>query len=677
MNLLTFEPPTGKVTFDFYYGDSRHQPMASLHRRKWPEGTSSQTGDDYLYTNFKNHGKGSLELTVDLEQSPRFACKYLNFQLYKFLESVADIRERNFIYNNVFWLRNEAHDHHGWKAYRQFELRVSIGRYTGRNDDRKPLGELLVNVQGHRFVSQECMLDYSGDPSDINWVVYNGINSRYDDLTSTGTVNHEQVFPVLNRDIANHLNISMPHRYVSNKMKEYYRELERIRELLIGLDGFERLFSLVDEGWYGLPKEKVRRLKPTSRKLVFGGEKKVVEPKRGIWKYGGYRTPDKPCGIFFIMSEADAREDGDGQALKRALIEGTEEYKSLSRYINTPIKWYEEDVLFKDPENPMPDIMHRLTNASFPDDRQLLAIYVNPIPEGQQGPRVKRPYFRLKEELLKRGVGMQNIYKGNVRDQYFKYHMRNIAPAVLAKLGGVPWKLDAPENNELVVGIGAFRHREVNRQYVGSAFCFDNSGCFKDVQCFEKKRTDLLAGSIRDAVHRYLEAYGKPERLVIHYYKQMSKKERRPIEWMLDNLGLQDTDLVVVTLNKTPSYDTVCFDSGWEQKMPFSGTYIRLDHHRLLLCNNTRYPGRNRNPRNYPFPVKMHVKSNIRGFMYKDEEVERVVRQVYQFSRVYWKSADQQSLPVTIKYPEMVAQMLPYFKAPSLPPYARKSLWFL
>jgi hypothetical protein len=42
------------------------------------------------------------------------------------------------------------------------------------------------------------------------------------------------------------------------------------------------------------------------------------------------------------------------------------------------------------------------------------------------------------------------------------------------------------------------------------------------------------------------------------------------------------------------------------------------------------------------------------------------IYKVYQFSRLYWKSVRQQNLPVTIKYPEMVAQFYPYFQLEKL-----------
>jgi hypothetical protein len=44
--------------------------------------------------------------------------------------------------------------------------------------------------------------------------------------------------------------------------------------------------------------------------------------------------------------------------------------------------------------------------------------------------------------------------------------------------------------------------------------------------------------------------------------------------------------------------------------------------------------------------------------------VKELIDQVYQFSRIYWKSVKQQGLPVTIKYPEMIAEIIPHFNDP-------------
>jgi hypothetical protein len=62
----------------------------------------------------------------------------------------------------------------------------------------------------------------------------------------------------------------------------------------------------------------------------------------------------------------------------------------------------------------------------------------------------------------------------------------------------------------------------------------------------------------------------------------------------------------------------------------------------------------------------------------EDEQlINDLIDQVYQFSRMYWKSVTQQNLPVTVKYPEMVAEKYPNFEKTSLPPFGNKNLCFL
>ena len=56
---------------------------------------------------------------------------------------------------------------------------------------------------------------------------------------------------------------------------------------------------------------------------------------------------------------------------------------------------------------------------------------------------------------------------------------------------------------------------------------------------------------------------------------------------------------------------------------------------------------------------------------------EKLLGQIYQFSRIGWKSVSVHRLPVTLRYPEMLAQMGPFFQEKQLNLKGRTSLWFL
>ncbi|MBL0200343.1 MAG: hypothetical protein IPP81_09235 [Chitinophagaceae bacterium] len=60
-----------------------------------------------------------------------------------------------------------------------------------------------------------------------------------------------------------------------------------------------------------------------------------------------------------------------------------------------------------------------------------------------------------------------------------------------------------------------------------------------------------------------------------------------------------------------------------------------------------------------------------------DTLINKLIDQIYQFSRMNWKSVSQQNLPVTIKYPEIVPEIFPYFNNEKLPDFGKENLWFL
>lgn len=167
--------------------------------------------------------------------------------------------------------------------------------------------------------------------------------------------------------------------------------------------------------------------------------------------------------------------------------------------------------------------------------------------------------------------------------------------------------------------------------------------------------------------------------MIIHFYKKLSQKELAPIEKALQQLELpHPMPIYIVTINKTESEDIVAFDQNFKELMPESGIYINLGSNKYLLYNNTRYAGSTFSVSDgFPFPVKLAIDCTDKSKLKDVKVTNELINQVYQFSRMYWKSVRQQNLPVTIKYPEMVAQIAPYFEADDIPQYGKDNLWFL
>ncbi len=156
------------------------------------------------------------------------------------------------------------------------------------------------------------------------------------------------------------------------------------------------------------------------------------------------------------------------------------------------------------------------------------------------------------------------------------------------------------------------------------------------------------------------------------YYSKL-----KPIEDEIKTIE-EDIPVIVITINKTESKDLVIFDTKYKKLMPLSGTYLNIGDDEYLLCNNTRYPSKEpRGTDGLPFPIKLKFSANREGIIDNTETIKELIDQVYQFSRMYWKSVRQNGIPVTILYPEMVAQKVPFFENMDVPQFGKDNLWFL
>ena len=161
----------------------------------------------------------------------------------------------------------------------------------------------------------------------------------------------------------------------------------------------------------------------------------------------------------------------------------------------------------------------------------------------------------------------------------------------------------------------------------------------------------------------------------------MSWRELQPIEKGLSELGLH-VPVVVVSVNKNFSDDIIGFHLTPDHRMPLTGTYFPIGKSQYLLYNNQLTPtSKLDDHEGYPFPLKITVQKFAPDSNYYTEpdsdETMALLDQVCRFSQLYWKSVSRQWMPVTLKYPEMLAQIVPHFKHSDLPVMGKESLWFL
>jgi hypothetical protein len=484
------------------------------------------------------------------------------------------------------------------------------------------------------------------------------------------------VFPVLSNELKSELDIVINYSRVANKYNEYYNKLQIFIKSFLTTDNFKEIIPLRSADFLKVEKSIINNTTPGSNLLEFGKRGKSRIPFDGLVQYGPFgHCPYDHIQIFFI---GHPNHKDEVFTLYDHFKKGMGNVPSLNSLVNKPLNINAStSIKFTNLLNPIPEIMDVVESRKYDTNTHYLAIYLSPYDRDEPDPALRDIYYKLKQSLLKHRISSQVVNAKKIKDPSFKFYYVNICVAILAKLGGVPWRLERENHNELVVGVGAFKSLTSGVRYIGGAFCFSNDGRFHNFECFSESASYMLVGPISKAINSFRSKFKNVKRLVIHYYKRMSEEDLEPITKLLHNLGL-DIPVVIISINKTESNDYVLFDTNCQVVMPISGTFISIGYDQYLLCNNTRYSDiLPKITDGFPFPIKLTIKSGNKDKVISEKDKKELIDQVYQFSRMYWKSVRQQNLPVTIKYPEMVASFVPFFPNQTIPDFGKDNLWFL
>jgi len=683
LNLLTFNHPSQHQTFNFYLepGEGRYP----LQKHEFPikiKDIFPDLPDDTqnIYTDFQIDAQSDTCLEVDLISSYRFAKHYYAYLLHAYFKTVANVTNINFVNDIELWFLDTSETHSKYNTYLKFVIRVQIGRIS---DDP----ELIISYDGRAKVLKKNMWDEDYNPDQIKGVIYKNQEYRYKEMNPEQRQELQEIYPILNRKLKVEFGIKPQYKRNPNKIKSYYEKIDWFRKNHLMTDEFKALLPLTSDDFHSLDQKRIFKTSTGSNLLKFAGERTNTNPNIGLNNHGPYSAAIKPMVKFiYICHEGDtevANQLGNYLAGKKddpKQDKKFKHFKGLKKYISLSFSASKEDhITFSNKENPIEEIRQHFKLKSYTEGTRYLALYISPYTKNCTDESKKKIYFQVKEELLKHGITSQVVTKEKIVSDDFHYSLPNIAVAILAKLGGIPWqlKINTISKNDLVVGVGAFKSKKIGTRYIGSAFCFSKDGIFKEFRCYPANDTRMLAGSIKKAIEAFKLNNPDAERLIIHFYKRMSRKELQPILNILFALGL-DIPVIILSINKTESKDYVVFDHDCPELIPDSGTIVHIGYKQYLLCNNTRYGDQlPKGIEGYPLPVKVTISATNEDELKEKGILKGLINQVYQFSRVYWKSVSQQNLPVTIKYPEMVAEIYPHFENPGKNDFGENNLWFL
>lgn len=452
------------------------------------------------------------------------------------------------------------------------------------------------------------------------------------------------------------------------KKKFYKDNYEKIKEFVSKISEEFKDNIIIYKNFTNINNENIKTVDFDRNKMVFKNNNTDYSTINGMRDYGPYKVPEKinETKLLFIYPDKES-----ANKLYSYLSRGYRHFPGIESYVGIPANLFEKKINYDNNYELIKDkINEELIENKY---ENLLAICIMPFSKTSATKEQSNIYYEIKKILLKKNIPSQFIERNKIFMDNFHFSLPNIAIAMLAKLGGVPWKLEKEHYKQLTVGFNIFKNQQ--NPYLGSAVYFDNQGIIRQVKGFQYSSIDNISNELINSINEYKLTNSDEDitKIVIHYYKTLSNVETNKLNETIKNkLGL-NSPFAVVEINDTKTTADLCFDLNYESLMPQSGTYIRLRNNEYLLFNNLRYWEKPINPINQEeYPVKLRIYDPLNNFDHNE-----LISQVYEFSRLYWKSLKQKAQPVTTIYSKLIAEYIAHFEELPDSDISGATVWFI
>ncbi|MGH3853188.1 MAG: Piwi domain-containing protein [Pseudonocardiaceae bacterium] len=264
------------------------------------------------------------------------------------------------------------------------------------------------------------------------------------------------------------------------------------------------------------------------------------------------------------------------------------------------------------------------------------------------------PYYEAKAAFANLGVPTQMVTSDLLSDErQFGWSVANIALASFAKLGGVPWTVEAPATEQdLVIGVGCCElgSEGQRRRSFGYAVSFISNGVYHQTWSFTPTAdSGTYKLRLRDAVQGALseDLDTPPRRLVIHLAKNTGPRE---IDAVNDAIAQSGVSVPVAYLRLDDSSMWDLADTSNQTFIPAKGTVTRLGDRRALLQSEGE---NNLGPPDGPLLIALDRRSTV-----EPEDFDDLVAQAFRLAHANWRGFNARSKPATLVYGEQLASLV-------------------
>jgi len=295
------------------------------------------------------------------------------------------------------------------------------------------------------------------------------------------------------------------------------------------------------------------------------------------------------------------------------------------------------------------------------------------------------PYHKSKALLLSAGILSQSVtFDLLENDQQLAWSAGNIALAVFAKLGGIPWVIKKrAERNQVVLGIGRSDRVDPNtresKQTIAFTTCIRTDGTyrfgvFSRAASTRPEYLDGLRHAVEQAMERTLEGTALPEAITVHTPKEFGHDEHAVLRDVVEGRRDRHAAVAINVLKVQDEERFFALDSDdRDYASPRRGTCIAIDHDDYLMYTEG---GDEKLSWNGRVPSALRIRHRLKS----DAGIaDELLSQVYDLSQMNWRGFNARSRPISILYSELIARILRHGDLERLEhsEFAQNSLWFL
>jgi len=669
-NSLQFCIPKTKVQIGIFFEEQKHlKRLKKTHFTDYcnDEAILQQT-KEFVWIDTQTKGADAL-FSFQVHEAPYLARWYYEYEIYAIFKKQFRITRKSFTGAFQYWVEKPDKQQTNFIFFQKFNL------YFDLSVNKQSIS-ITIAYDGISKVLlkhvEELVNQHNLDTTLLKSVVYEKECKPYLHVPDEFRLQPNKVYPILRRALAEQLEIEWKNPRDKHKVNTAFKQINEFYENYMVADNVKELFRTKLQ-WTRVAAGEIATLKESDKMLAFGNNHKAENIYQAFGKYGPYRLPAAlHFKVFLIYPQGLSASK---QILEKHLS-GEAGFTNLKSYSHLPLVYCPTlNLEIQDVQEIESEVKRHMKTFEKEDGVQYFAFYISPYPKYGISPKQQQHYYRIKELLLKRRIVSQVIV-GSGMSKNINFWIPNIALSMVAKMGGIPWKLARETDKELIVGFGAFRSHQHKKPYVGSSFCFDNEGHFQEFDCWQEVYEWAFIGQLYKAILNYKAKNKGIQRIVIHYYKELNKKEFRQVEELIDKFSL-DIPVIVVRINSTFRHKELIVDASHKYHLPMNATYYHLQYHDYLLYINEREGEEMQEVKKAGYPLKVSLQSNRAGLFEDKVLVQHLMQQLYDFSLLHWRSINQPRLPVTIAYPQYLARIFPHFKAEVLQDIGRTSLWFL